>query len=130
LHESVLPQELFDRVQAILDGRMPTSAPKRKVNPPVPFNRFIRCDSCDPPLTGGFCTGRAKTYPYYYWCLNLNCRAVKLRGEQMEPEFLDLLRRLRPEPGISRTFRRLQRRFGRPSRVILEEEAKRLEARL
>jgi hypothetical protein len=33
LHEPLVTQETFDRVQAVLDGRRPGSAPKCKLNP-------------------------------------------------------------------------------------------------
>jgi site-specific DNA recombinase len=53
LHEPIISQELFDEVQAILDGRKPTPTPKRKVNPDFPLKCFVRCDACGTPLTGG-----------------------------------------------------------------------------
>jgi L-malate glycosyltransferase len=69
LHEPLVSQELSDDVQAVLAGRSPGAAPKRKLNPAFPLKHFVKCDSCGVPLTGGFCVGRSKRYAYY-WCRN------------------------------------------------------------
>src|ERR1017187_9227743 len=129
LHEPLVTQELFDRVQAILDGRKPSSAPKRKLNPAFPLKCFVKCDSCGLPLTGGFCSGRTKSYAYY-WCRNRNCRAVKLRGEQMEAEFLALVRRLSPETQDLPSFQKMVAEEWAAQQGNSEKEAKRLDARL
>jgi hypothetical protein len=41
LHEPIINQETFDRVQAILDGRTPSASPKRKFNPALPSLSYI-----------------------------------------------------------------------------------------
>jgi site-specific DNA recombinase len=129
LHEPIVSQGLFDRVQAILDGRRPSSAPKRKINPAFPLKCFVKCDSCGVPLTGGMCSGRTKTYPYY-WCRSRKCRAVKLRGEQMEAEFLELLRRLRPEADDLSAFPKMVADAWEAQQGDAKKEGNRLEARL
>jgi site-specific DNA recombinase len=99
LHEPIVPQELFDQVQAILDGRKVSAAPKRKFNPAVPLTRFVKCAVCGTPLAGGECGGRSKDYRHY-WCREPGCRAVKLRAEKLEAEFVTLLRRLEPDEKV------------------------------
>jgi hypothetical protein len=96
LHVPLVSQETFDRVQAILDGRKPSIAPKRKFNPAFPLKCLVRCDACGTALTGAFCKGRTKLYPRY-WCPNSKCLAVKLARERLEGEFCALLSRLRPD---------------------------------
>ena len=44
---------------------------------------------------GGLPQGRSKKYGRY-WCRKQGCRAVKLPKDQLETEFLALLRCLRP----------------------------------
>lgn len=95
LHEAIVEQDTFDRVQSNLDGRKPTAAPKRKINPLLPLKCLVRCESCGTPLTGGLAKGRSKKYPRY-WCRKEGCRAVKLSSSQLETEFLALLARLKP----------------------------------
>ena len=95
LHEPLISQEVFDDVQAVLDGRKIGATAKRKLNPAFPLKGFIRCDACNTPLTGGACKGRNKTYARY-WCRNPRCLSVKLGREDLQAEFLSLLGRLRP----------------------------------
>ena len=94
LHEAIVTQEVFDRVQALLDGRRPSIVAKRKINPVVPLRGFIRCHACGTPITGGSPKGRGgKAYPRY-WCNNSACRAVTVPKAQYEDEFIELLQRL------------------------------------
>lgn len=57
LHEPIVSQELFDRVQAVLDGKKPPAPARRKVNPEFPLRRLVRCRACGIPLTGAHCKG-------------------------------------------------------------------------
>jgi site-specific DNA recombinase len=103
LHEPIISQDKFDQVQAILEGRKPSAAPKRKFNPALPLKCFIRCETCGSPLTGGNAKGRNKKYPRY-WCRTKGCRAVKLSGAQLENEFLAYLNRLKPHADTISSF--------------------------
>ena len=129
LHEPLVSQELFDGVQAVLDGRKTGAAPKRKLNPAFPLKCFVKCDSCGVPLTGGFCAGRSKSYAYY-WCRNRNCHAVKLKGEQLEADFLALLRRLRPYGDDVSNVPKIAAKVWAAEQGDAEKEVRRLEARL
>jgi site-specific DNA recombinase len=106
LHEPIVRQEIFDRVQAILEGRKPSTAPKRKLNPSLPLKCFVRCKDCGTPLTGGFAKGRSKKYGHY-WCRKQGCRAVKLSSERLETEFLAFLDRLGVDPEVESIFPRV-----------------------
>lgn len=77
LHEPIVSQELFDRVQAILAGRKPAVVKKRRLNPDFPLRRLVRCESCGTSLTGAFCKGRTRRYTQY-WCPKKGCSKVSL----------------------------------------------------
>jgi site-specific DNA recombinase len=129
LHEPLVSQELFDDVQAVMDGRKTGAAPRRKLNPAFPLKHFVKCDSCGVPLTGGFCAGRSKRYAYY-WCRNPACQVVKLKGEHLEADFLALLQRLRPAPGDVENFSKMAAKVWASAQGDAAKEARRLEARL
>ena len=97
LHKPLVTQELFDRVQDVLDGRRISVAPKRKFNPELPLKFFVKCEACGTPITGGFAQGRSKKKYGHYWCRKPKCRAVKVRKEQLEGEFISKLRTLQPK---------------------------------
>jgi site-specific DNA recombinase len=67
LHRPLVSQELFDRVQDVLDGKKPVVVPKRHANPAFPLRGLVLCASCGNPLTASFCRSKTgKRYPYYY----------------------------------------------------------------
>ena len=130
LHEPIVSQETFDRVQAILDGRRPSVVAKRKVNPAVPLRGFIRCDCCGTRLTGGSPQGRGgKKYPRY-WCPNPECRKVSLSKVRLEEEFGEALGRLRATPEAMRDFPKAAAKVWREKHVESEREMTRLQTRL
>jgi site-specific DNA recombinase len=125
LHEPIVTRELFDRVQAILDGRKPTTAPKRKFNPELPLKCFVRCESCGTPLTGGMAQGRSKKYSRY-WCRQAGCRAVKLSSTELENRFLEFLNRTRLSPDVISAFPSVAARVWAEKQGDCERTAKRL----
>jgi site-specific DNA recombinase len=129
LHEPIISQDLFDEVQAILEGRKPTPTPKRKVNPNFPLKCFVRCDSCGTPLTGGFCKGKTKTYRRY-WCYKYACRAVGLLSDALEEQFVQVLDRLQPRPDDVATISKKASKRWTDRQGDVQKETRRLEATL
>lgn len=66
-HVPMITEELFNKVQSVLDGRNTHKVSLRKTrdNPDFPLRRFIKCGICGYGLTGGWSKGRCKKYPYY-----------------------------------------------------------------
>ena len=52
--EPLISEQLFYRVQAILSGRVPSTAPRRRAHPDFPLRGFVRCESCGRGLTGSW----------------------------------------------------------------------------
>jgi site-specific DNA recombinase len=125
----LISQELFDRVQEILEGRTPTATPKRKINPDFPLKCFVCCESCGKPLTGGFCKGKTKTYRRY-WCYREGCRAVGLLADELEAEFVHLLESLLPAPGDDREMSRADRDAWVDQQGDVAKETRRLQTTL
>ncbi len=131
LHEPLISQDTFDRVQAILDGRKLTAAPKRKFNPAIPLKCLIKCEACGTPITGGFSGGRGnKKNGGRYWCRKSGCRAVKVSKVQLETEFLGLLRRLKPDSQAVSQFPKIAAKIWAEKQGDAEKETKKLVARM
>ena len=91
-HKPLIDERMFKNVQLILKGKKPVAAPYNKNNPDFPLRQFVRCSECGTPLTGAPCK---KKY-LRYWCPK--CLAVKTRHtKNMETEFFEMLKRLRPD---------------------------------
>lgn len=105
--EPIVEPELWYRVQGILAGLAPTAAPTHsRRNPEFALRAVVFCAACERPLTGSFSRSKNKLrYPYYH-CPG-RCTAVLVRREKLESEFLALLDRLRPQPGVLALFRDL-----------------------
>ena len=95
-YEPLISQELFDRVQEVLDGRRPTLTGYQQNHPDFPLRVYVRCAKCGSPLTGSWSTGRKKKYAYYR-CRE-NCNTVKATPDQLHSKFLLWLQQMAPEP--------------------------------
>jgi site-specific DNA recombinase len=129
LHEAIVNQELFDGVKRILSGRRPSATSKHKFNPDLPLKRIVRCEDCGASITGGLSKGRTKKYGHY-WCRTKGCRAVKLRKEKLEGEFIALLKRLRPSKGITSAFPKVAAQVWAGKQGESDKQIKRLEKSL
>jgi site-specific DNA recombinase len=104
--EPVVEPHLFDRAQKVLAGNGRRAGSRKSENPDFPLRHFVRCGQCDNPLTGSWSGGRSKKYAYYH-CHK--CRLVRIPRSQLEMEFLDVVRALRPSPVCLRLFETIVR---------------------
>jgi site-specific DNA recombinase len=74
--EPIVPRELFDCAQAVLSGRLSSTAPKLRGHPDSPLRNFVRCASCSCGLTGSWSKGR-RGYDAYDHC-RPGCRGVNV----------------------------------------------------
>ena len=91
-HDPLISSELFQAVQERLNGK---SRPHKKLNEEFPLRGVVRCAKCGASLTAGWVKGRNQRYAHY-WCWTPKCRAVGIRREDLEGQFLNLLSRMQP----------------------------------
>jgi site-specific DNA recombinase len=91
--EPLISEDLFNRVQSVLDGKALPKVPHKRANEAFPLRGLLQCDICDKPVTASMSTGRHGGKFGYYRCTknHLNVPASKV-----EQQFLELLDRLRP----------------------------------
>ena len=70
-HEPLISEELFKRVQLILDGNKRAERPNTKILSDInlPLRGFLICPECGRNLTGSASKGRNNHY-YYYHCVS------------------------------------------------------------
>lgn len=70
VHQAIITEELFSKVQHALDGNRRTERPNTKVLSDVnlPLRGFLTCPKCGRNLTGSASKGRTNYY-YYYHCI-------------------------------------------------------------
>src|SRR5262249_40394924 len=101
--EPLISKEMFYRVQAILSGRTPSTAPLQRAHPDFPLRGFVRCKSCGRGLTGSWCKGRSEYYAYYQ--CRPGCCSVSASKAKLEGLFADELALLQPTPGYMRLLK-------------------------
>ncbi|WP_197051662.1 recombinase family protein [Salegentibacter sp. Hel_I_6] len=65
-HEAVIAEELFQKVQNVLDGRGREYRTKLQSHPKFPLRGFLLCPRCGRKLTASTSKGRNKYYSYYH----------------------------------------------------------------
>ncbi len=68
LHDGIVPEQLFNRVQDILEGRKRKTKKWSLKDENLPLRGHIQCSRCGKPLTGSASTGRLGGKYYYYHC--------------------------------------------------------------
>jgi len=101
--EPIVPDGLFLRVQARLSGKGPAAESRHRDNPSFPLRRFVRCGTCQTPLTGSSPRGRGKNYAYY--SCRKRCPGMSVPRAALETRFLDLLESLQPNAEYLTLFR-------------------------
>jgi site-specific DNA recombinase len=67
LHEPIISEELFNRVQEILTSSKKRGRQLKPKNPELPLRHHIKCPVCSKNLTGSASKGNGGKY-YYYHC--------------------------------------------------------------
>jgi site-specific DNA recombinase len=101
--EPLISEELFYQVQAVLSGRVPSTAPRQRAHPDFPLRGFVRCHSCGRGIAGSWSKGRNEYYAYYH--CRPGCRAVNVSKARLEGLFADQLALLQPTPGYMRLLK-------------------------
>jgi site-specific DNA recombinase len=101
--QPLVTQTIFDRVQAILNGRTAMIAPRARSHADFPLRGFVKCGYCTDPLTGSWSKGRNRYYAYYH-CQDGCIRVTK---DVMEGQFEEFMRQLQPNAGYMRLYREI-----------------------
>jgi site-specific DNA recombinase len=123
--EPLISEELFYRVQAILSGRVPSTASRQRAHPDFPLRAFVRCALCGRGLTGSWSKGRSDYYNYSH--CRPGCRAINVTKATLEGLFADELALLQPTPGYMRLLKESVLRIWKARKTAVREELDRAE---
>jgi site-specific DNA recombinase len=101
--EPLISEELFYRVQGVLNGRIRIVAPRERNRPDFPLRGLVRCHACGRGLTASWSKGRNDRFAYYH--CRPQCRAVNISKTMLEELFVEELERLQPTPGYMRLIK-------------------------
>jgi site-specific DNA recombinase len=123
--EPLISEDLFYQAQAVLSGRLPSTAPRKRAHPDFPLRGFVRCETCGRGLTGSWSKGRSEYYAYYH--CRPGCRAVNVSKATLEGLFADELALLQPTAGYMRLLKESVLRIWKARKAALREEFDRSE---
>lgn len=109
IFEPLVDNDLFFKVQAILEGRKPQITGYKRNNADFPLRAFITCPDCNQPLTASWSKGRSKKYAYYH-CVTKDCDIhFRVKKEEVEDAFVSLLSTIKPKENILEFFKAVVR---------------------
>lgn len=100
IHEPIIDESIFYRVQAILSGKKPSR--KSRIREGMPLRGFIYCSAFDHKMTGSCSHGHGGVYGYYH-CANINCE--RHRADRVNAAYFRFLQSIKPEPEIEEIIR-------------------------
>ncbi len=101
--EPLVSQEVFDRVESILNGKRVSVMPRLRSHPDFPLRHFVKCGCCGRPLTASWSKGRTKKYANYR-CQNKQCIGTNITKSKLENGFVFYLEGLQPKPQYLKLF--------------------------
>ncbi len=103
-HQPLITEELFDRVQDIMDGKR-KKQPKltKPTHPEFYLRKFLVCPHCGRAITGATSTGGSGgKYPYYF-CPTTGTH-VRIKAEALNTSFVDYISNFRPNKAIKQLY--------------------------
>lgn len=110
----MVPEALFYRVQAAIDGRNKniniTLTRRNKDNKEFPLRRILICGKCSNPLTGGWSKGKRARYAYYR--CQKRCKVSSISADKVHEEVIHYLSTITPtQEGLDAFISLLRRTY-------------------
>ena len=100
-HEAIISEELFYKVQDVVDGRKKVARAKVETIVELPLRGFLICPLCSKILSGSKSKGRTKHYAYYH-CFK-GC-THRFRAESVNELFSKELQKYVPREGYKKLY--------------------------
>lgn len=106
IHEALISEELFEKVQDVMDGRVFKARPNVKIlcDEHLPLRGFLTCPQCGRTATGSASKGRSNRY-YYYHC-KAPCN-YRVKAEIINGKFIEILQLAELRESVKKYLRKL-----------------------
>ena len=101
IHQPIISEELFYRVQDILQGKRKSKRKYSTLNEEYPLRGYLACSRCGRMLTGSSAKGNGGTY-YYYHCVK-GCKERYI-SEYLNAEFMEWLDEFELKPELANAY--------------------------
>ena len=127
IHEPLIPEFVFNRVQDILDGKS-KKTPKlsKPLVPELYLRKFIKCPVCGHCITGAFSRGQyGNRYPYYFCCED--GKHIRMKAEQVNDGFVRYVGSLRPHEAVLQLYLEILNDLRKDNSREIDKEVQKLE---
>ncbi len=127
IHEPLIPEHIFYRVQDILDGKA-KKAPKlcKPIEPELYLRKFLKCPVCGHGITGAYSRGQCGTrYPYYFCCED--GKHIRMKAEQVNDGFVRYVGSLRPHEAVLQLYLEILNDLRKDNSREIDKEVQKLE---
>ena len=134
LHEAIISNDLYDRVQVLLHRSKKDSSKKSKIRNEYPLRGHLTCRLCGKSLTASASKGRTKHYRYYH------CRdgsSERFSADEANRIFTDHLRSFAVKAEVAELYREImsdifkEHEGGREKELaILDKQLKSVDSKL
>jgi site-specific DNA recombinase len=109
-HEGIVSEELFHRVQQILDGNVPKKRISRHTrDTDLPLRGILACSKCNSRMTGSRSRGKMGVRYAYYHCNH--CHSDRYRTELVNDTLADIMNSFRLNSDADTLYRELVQRM-------------------
>lgn len=106
LHEPLISEDLFYRVQDVLKGRTKVLRLQAvKINECLPLQGFIECATCERAFTASASKGRKGGYYYYYHAQHIYGCGCRYRADDLNKLMIQELVKFIPKPGMAELYK-------------------------
>ena len=129
VHEPLIDEETFNKVQDILDGKKHKN-PKidKTTNPDLYLRKFLVCPVCGCALTGSRSKGRNAYYTYYH--CNQSGKHIRVSADKVNKGFASYISTLIPNETVIDLYQEILNEMRQNNSKGRQEELKRLKGEL
>ena len=129
VHEAIIPVDIFNKVQDILDGKKKKS-PKlsKKINPDLFLRQFLICPICGHALTGAVSRGNGGRYAYYNCCEE--AKHIRVRAEKVNEGFAKYVGSLKPNETVLNLYEQILNDVRKEQKTNVNEEITQLQNKM
>ena len=102
LHEGIITEDIFYKVQDILNAKKKAPKLSKKINPDLFLRKFLVCPICGHALTGAESRGNGGKYAYYNCCHD--AKHIRKRAEVVNEGFAKYVGSLKPNETVLKLY--------------------------
>ena len=129
VHEAIIEEEVFNKVQDILNPKK-KSTPKlsKKIHPDLFLGKYLLCPTCGESMTGGGSKGNGGVYHYYH--CSPNPKHFRCRADEANELFAQYTANLKPNETVLKLYSEILNDVRLERNGVIKQDLNKFEAEL